>query len=168
VARGVALGAVAHMATSVVLVSGCATAPTATSTPVVQEVVDGDTVVLAWNGHTETARLIGVDTPETKHPTKPVECYGPEASAFTQRLLPRGTAVRVERDREPRDHFGRVLVYVHRLADGVFVNVELARAGFARPLPIAPNTAHAAEVDDATRDAKANGRGLWAACEQAP
>jgi len=130
----------------------------------VTEVVDGDTVVVAWHGRRETVRLIGVDTPETKHPTKPVQCFGPEASAFTGRLVPPGTPVRLERDVEARDHFGRLLAYVYRADDGVFVNLELARAGFARPLTIAPNTAHADEIDHAAAEARAGRRGLWPAC----
>ena len=112
----------------------------------------------------ETVRLIGVDTPETKHPTKPVECFGPEASAFTRRLVPPGTAVRLERDAEARDHFGRLLAYVYRATDGLFVNLELARAGFARPLSIAPNTAHADEIAQVANQARTDQRGLWPAC----
>ena len=128
------------------------------------EVVDGDTVVVRLGGHDQTVRLIGVDTPETKHPTKPVQCFGPEASEFTARVLPKGVAVRLERDVEARDHFGRVLAYVFRASDGTFVNVELARQGYARPLAIAPNDAHAAEVEAAAREARTQGRGLWRAC----
>jgi micrococcal nuclease len=131
----------------------------------VREVIDGDTVVLDVNGRDETVRLIGVDTPETKHPTKPVECFGPEASDFTKRLLSKGTSVRIERDRELRDHFGRLLVYLYRADDGAFVNLELARNGLARTLPIAPNTAHAADFAGATGEAQGAGRGLWAACD---
>ena len=72
-------------------------------TAVVTEVTDGDTVVLDFDGRRESVRLIGVDTPETKHPKKPVECFGPEASARTLSLLPPGTEVEVERDVEARD-----------------------------------------------------------------
>lgn len=128
------------------------------------EVIDGDTVVVRAGTRTETVRLIGVDTPETKHPTKPVQCFGPEASAYAARLLPKGTAVRLERDQEARDHFGRLLAYVHRTADGLFVNVELAQQGYARALTIAPNRAHEAEVAAAVADARSAQRGLWAAC----
>lgn len=160
--------AVVVLVTSVV-VTACATnhaAPGGTS--VVVEVVDGDTVVVRLDGQDEHVRLIGVDTPETKHPTKPVECYGPEASAFVKRILPRGAVVRLERDVEGRDHFGRLLVYLYRADDGVFVNLELARQGYARPLAIAPNNAHAADVQAAVREARAADRGLWHACEPRP
>jgi micrococcal nuclease len=121
-----------------------------------------------WSGHDETVRLIGVDTPETKHPTKPVQCFGPEASAFTEQLLPPGTPVRLERDVEARDHYGRLLAYVFRQRDGLFVNLELARLGYARALTIAPNDAHAADVAAAVADARRAGRGLWQACTDGP
>jgi micrococcal nuclease len=144
--------------------ASCGAVADPSAPPRVVEVVDGDTVVVRIGGHDETARLIGVDTPETEHPSKPVECYGPEASAFTHGVLPRGTEVRVERDREARDHFGRLLVYVHRSSDDAFVNLELVRRGYARTLAIAPNTAYAADFDRAAREAREQRRGLWAAC----
>ena len=127
-------------------------------------VIDGDTVVVRVHGADETVRLIGIDTPETKHPTKPVQCFGPEASTFTDRLLPVGTRVRLERDVEARDHFGRLLAYVYRSDDGLFVNLELARLGYARPLAIAPNNAHVRDVGEAAGQAQAEHRGLWQAC----
>jgi micrococcal nuclease len=131
---------------------------------VVVDVVDGDTVVVRLDGRDEHVRLIGIDTPETKHPTKPVQCHGPEATAFVDELLPRGTAVRLERDVEGRDQFGRLLAYLHRETDGLFVNVEIARRGLARPLVIEPNVAHVREVADAVNEARAANRGLWGAC----
>ena len=54
-------------------------------------VVDGDTIQVEVDGQRENVRLIGIDTPETKRPNTPVECFGPEASAFTPSLLPEGT-----------------------------------------------------------------------------
>jgi len=152
-----------------VLTSACSAAGVASDgRPVVVDHVDGDTIVVRLNGHDEHMRLIGIDTPETKHPTKPVECYGPEAAAFTAGLLPEGTVVRIERDVEPRDHFGRLLVYLYRAADGVFVNAELARQGLARPLEIAPNDAHSVDLLAASREARSARRGIWHACEPQP
>jgi micrococcal nuclease len=144
--------------------SGGGEAPPAGAPPVVTGVVDGDTVRVDLGGTTEVVRLIGIDTPETKHPTKPVGCYGPEASARTEELLPAGTEVTVERDREERDAYGRLLGYVVRRADGLFVNLELARGGFADVLSIPPNTAHAGELAAAVAEARRDGRGLWSAC----
>jgi micrococcal nuclease len=135
--------------------------------PVVTSVVDGDTVRIDLGPRVETVRLIGIDTPETKHPTKPVGCFGPEASARTAELLAPGTEVTVERDAEERDRYGRLLAYVVRRDDGMFVNLQLAREGYADVLSIAPNTAHAAEFATAVREAREQGRGLWGACSGA-
>jgi micrococcal nuclease len=139
-------------------------APTAPLAATVVRVIDGDTVDLNMGGATERVRLIGIDTPETVKPNTPVQCYGPEASARTKGLLPKGTAVTVERDLEPRDAYGRLLLYVRRSADGLFVNLDLARGGFARPLTIAPNTAHAEEIAAAVAAARTSKLGLWGAC----
>jgi micrococcal nuclease len=133
-------------------------------TLVVREVIDGDTVEVALGSHTEDVRLIGIDTPETKHPTKPIGCYGPEASARTAELLPPGTPVVLERDREERDVYGRLLAYVVRRDDGLFVNLELLRGGYAEVLTIAPNTTHTGELTAAAAEARREGRGLWSAC----
>jgi micrococcal nuclease len=126
-------------------------------------VVDGDTVDVRISGRTERVRLTGIDTPETKKPDAPVECFGPEATAFTAQLLPPGTPVRIERDVVGRDDYGRLLGYV-RLADGTFVNHEIVRQGFAVPLSIEPNSTYAAGFAAAARDAEADHLGLWAAC----
>ena len=93
----------------------------------VLEVIDGDTVRLDLDGSRESVRLIGVNTPETKHPTKGVECFGPEASAFLARWLQPGTRVRVERDVEARDAYRRLLLYVFvdTSTGQRFVNLEL-------------------------------------------
>ena len=130
----------------------------------VVEVTDGDTVILDFGGRRESVRLIGVNTPETKHPKKPVECFGPEASARTASLLPPGTEVHVERDVEARDRYERLLVYLRRASDGLFVNLDLAASGHAIPYPFPPNTAHAEEFAAAAVAAEAASLGLWGAC----
>jgi micrococcal nuclease len=131
---------------------------------VVTKDVDGDTVDVSVHGHHERLRLIGIDTPETKDPRKPVQCYGPEASARTAALLPVGTAVRLQRDEEPRDDYGRLLAYVYRADDGLFVNLELAREGMAVVLSIKPNTAFAPVIAAAVDRARAARLGLWGHC----
>ena len=131
----------------------------------VEQVIDGDTVVARVQGRDEHVRLIGIDTPETVAPNKPVMCFGPEASAETHRLLPDGTKVRLVRDTEARDAYGRLLAYVYRADDGVFVNLALAQGGFADVLAIPPNTAHGDELRAAVADARRAGRGLWGACQ---
>lgn len=130
----------------------------------VVEVIDGDTVDLSIAGHRQRVRLIGVDTPETKHPRKPVECYGHEATVFTESLLAHGIEVRLERDSEARDAYDRLLVYVYRNSDDMFINLELVRKGFARPLIIEPNLTYADKFTAAARYAQANNWGLWQAC----
>lgn len=151
--------------------SGAATTTTAVahdleSNARIVGVVDGDTidVDIDAGGHRERVRLIGVDTPETVRPDTPVECFGPEASAFTKRLLPAGTPVRLARDVEPRDAYGRLLAYVYRAEDGLFVNEALIAAGFARPLPFEPNTSFADRFADAAADARSRSLGLWGTC----
>jgi len=96
----------------------------------VTHVVDGDTLVLDGG---ERVRLIGVDTPETKHPEKPVEYFGKEASAFTRRML-EGKRVRLDYDQanahvHHKDRYGRTLAYVF-LEDGTFINAEIIKRGY--------------------------------------
>lgn len=126
-------------------------------------VVDGDTVDFDIGGTKERVRLIGIDTPETKKPDTPVQCYGPEASAFTESLLPEGTPVHLERDVEARDKYNRLLAYVY-LADGTFVNLAIVRGGYAHLLTIPPNVTHADDFVAAARAAEAENAGLWGGC----
>lgn len=127
----------------------------------VSRVIDGDTIVVATGHH---IRLIGIDTPETKDPRKPVQCFGREASSFLTNLLPRGTPVRLVGDAEQTDQYDRTLAYVYRLPDGLFVNAELVRQGYAHVLTIPPNVAHADEFAALAHGASAAGKGLWSAC----
>lgn len=130
----------------------------------VERVVDGDTVVVRIGGRHERVRYLGVDTPETVKPNAPVECYGPAASALNRRLLPVGTTVTLRFDRELRDRFDRLLAYVYRQRDALFVNAALVRDGAARVLSIRPNTRHAPQLARLQAHARAAGRGLWGAC----
>ena len=128
------------------------------------KVVDGDTVDIEIDGHTERVRLIGVNTPETKHPTKPIECFGPEASAYLTQLLPKGTAVRIERDVEARDRYGRMLLYLYLGSNNLFINLDLVARGFGTPMSIEPNTFHRNDFVRAAAQAEAANVGLWKAC----
>lgn len=139
---------------------GCAGEHTLNPARVVA-IIDGDTLKIAIRGQTVTTRLIGIDTPETKKPNSPVECFGPEATEFLRQLAPPGTVVDVQRDVEGRDHFDRLLAYVFRVADGLFVNREIVRQGFARPLPIPPNTTHARDFELLAAKARQERLGLW-------
>jgi len=152
--------------TYALLLSGCSNDSVSASpnSATVKEVVDGDTIEIAIGGKTERVRLIGINTPETKHPTKGVECFGPEASAYTEQLLPEGTALRVERDVEARDKYGRLLLYVYIANSNVFVNLDLVMNGYARPMVFEPNTAHMADFSQAATQAELRNVGLWQAC----
>lgn len=169
-------GALIALLAALAIVSSCA-APSASSTvPIpgrtdrglpatVDHVVDGDTVELAFaDGSNDRARLLGIDTPETVKSDAPVDCFGPEASTRTKELLPAGTAVVIQRDEEARDRYGRLLVYVWRRSDGLFVNSSLVVDGYAKTLSIAPNDAHRSDLSADAATARANGAGLWGAC----
>jgi micrococcal nuclease len=131
----------------------------------VVRVVDGDTIHVQLGGRREKVRYIGVDTPESVKPGSPVECFGKEASRFNARLVA-GRRVRLVRDAEERDRYGRLLAYVYRADDGLFVNARLARAGYATVLTIPPNVRFAERFRRQAAEARRAGRGLWSACEQ--
>ena len=130
----------------------------------IAQVIDGDTVDIDINGRTERVRLIGVDTPETKHPTKPIECFGPEASAYLTQLLPKGTTVRIERDVEARDRYGRMLLYLYLDSPDLFINLDLVARGYGTPMSIEPNTFYRNDFVRAAAQAEAADVGLWKAC----
>lgn len=124
---------------------------------VVERIVDGDTLVLARIG---TVRLIGVDTPESKHPTKPVERFALQAADFLDRLA-RGQVVRIEYDQTIRDRYGRLLAYL-TLPDGRCVNAEIIRQGYGFAYTKYPFR-HIDEYRALEQEAREAGRGLWAA-----
>ncbi len=130
---------------------------------VVVRVVDGDTIDVrpGAGGETQRVRLIGVDTPESKDPRRPVECFAEEAAAFTARL--RGKLVRLEYDVERHDRYGRTLAYVY-LSDGTFFNLLLIEEGYGLPYTVPPNLKYADLFLDAARRARENGKGLWQRC----
>jgi len=132
----------------------------------VERVVDGDTFVAVVGGRRDPVRVIGVDTPETVAPGRPVERYGRQASAFAERWLG-GATVRLAGDVEPRDRYGRLLAYVW-LPDGTFWNALLAAEGYAEQLTIPPNIAFAELFDRLVAEARARHRGLWAAAGDHP
>jgi len=118
-------------------------------------VIDGDTLVLDGN---EKVRLIGVDTPETVHPQKPVERYGKEASVFT-RALAEGKRVRLEYDQQRTDKYGRTLAYIY-LEDGTFLNAEIIKKGYGFAYTRFPFK-HLEQFRQLERRAREEGRGLW-------
>jgi micrococcal nuclease len=139
------------------LAIGLAVAPAAAQpeTYRVERVVDGDTVILETIGR---VRLIGVDTPETVDPRKPVQRFGQEAAAFLRSML-EGRTVRLEYDRPRRDRYRRTLAYAYR-DDGVFVNLEIVRQGYGHAYTRYP-FAEMERFRSAEREAREHSRGLW-------
>jgi micrococcal nuclease len=121
-------------------------------------VVDGDTIIVEMDGKEEYIRLIGVDTPETVHPEKPVEYFGKEASEFTRRMV-EGHAVRLDYDWQYRDKYYRVLAYVY-LLDGFFLNAEIIKQGYGFAYTKYPFK-YLEEFRMYEREARENMRGLW-------
>jgi micrococcal nuclease len=157
---GVAVAALA--AAGVVWVHGAGHVPFAGGTVV--RVVDGDTIIVRGpGGRTEDVRLIGIDTPETVDPRRPVGCFGPQASAYAKHLLT-GRRVVLRYDRETNDRYGRFLAYVWLERPAEFVNARLVELGYARAYPFPPNTAHEALFSALERRAALRARGLWGAC----
>ena len=130
----------------------------------VDHVVDGDTVDIAFGSHLERVRLIGIDTPEIGYEGEPDECWAQEAKHALEHLLPEGSAVRVLRDVVARDHYGRLLGYIF-IDNERFVNGELVLHGHARVLSIAPNEAFSDEIQRAADTARISNIGLWRACD---
>lgn len=125
---------------------------------------DGDTIIVDMNGTQETIRFIGVDTPETHKPKTPVQCYGPEASTYTKRLIG-GQRVRLQADplNTNRDRYGRLLRYVY-LPDGTLVEQKLISEGYGFAYTYFPFS-KADEFKTLEQQAKTQSKGLWAACQ---
>lgn len=125
----------------------------------VHRVVDGDTLDVLRDGETVRVRLLNVDTPETKHPGRAVECLGPEATAFLTERLPAGTEVELQYDQERTDRYGRDLAGL--FVDDSLVNAEIAAAGLGVPVYFTPNDLFLDEVQDARAEAREAGRGMY-------
>jgi micrococcal nuclease len=127
--------------------------------------IDGDTIEIEQDGKPVKVRLIGVDTPETVHPSKPVEQYGKEASRFTSNLL-KGESVYLEFDKDKADKYGRMLAFVYRAPDGLFVNLEIIRQGYGHAYTKYPFDAKQMELfRHFEKQAREAGRGLWASAD---
>ena len=135
-------------------------APNAT----VDRVVDGDTIVADINGTRERVRLLGIDTPESVAETRPDQCFGVEASDYLKSLLPEGTEITLIRDEEARDQYDRLLAYVVRSDDQLFVNLDLLQQGFAGVLIYSPNDHYEALFTEAETEAIRADVGLWGVC----
>ncbi len=128
---------------------------------IVTRVVDGDTIYVSLAGRSVDVRLIGVDTPETVAPGQPVECGGPQASAFTESIL-EGRRVELEFDVQRIDPYGRTLAYVW--LNGRLFNAVLVARGYARVATYPPDVKYVDVFLAAERRARAADRGLWRWC----
>lgn len=127
----------------------------------VTQVVDGDTIKINMGGTVETLRLIGIDTPETVDPRKPVQCFGVEASNRAKALLS-GQKVRIEQDstQDTRDKYGRLLAYMYR-DDGLFFNKSMVADGYAYEYTYDKPYKYQAEFKAAQLAAQSEQKGLW-------
>lgn len=123
--------------------------------------IDGDTVKLMYKGKAMTFRLLLIDTPETKHPKKGVEKYGPEASAFTKNMVENAKKIEVEFDKgQKTDKYGRGLAYIY--ADGKMVNQALVRQGLAKVAYVyKPNNTHEQLLRKSEAQAKKEHLNIW-------
>jgi len=125
----------------------------------VVRVVDGDTIIVKYNGENTRTRLIGVDTPESVNPDASRNCKeGKIASKYTKKRLT-GKTVKIVPGKDPTDKYGRMLAYVYIGKE--FYNYKLLKIGYARMMTIAPNTQYVSMFKKAQSYAKKHNRGFW-------
>ena len=124
----------------------------------VSRVVDGDTIEIETG---QKVRYIGIDTPETVDPRKPVQCFGKEAAAKNRELV-EGKRVRLERDVSETDKYGRLLRYVY--VGDLLVNEILVKEGYAFSSTYPPGVKHQSLFQAAEKQAREANRGLWGSC----
>lgn len=137
--------------------------PISSSGTLVTKAIDGDTIEIEGG---QRVRYLGVDTPETKDPRKPVQCFGKEAARKNRELV-EGKRVILEKDITDTDKYNRLLRFVYLpLEDGtmLFVNDYLIREGFAKVLTIPPDVKFAEQFLEAQRKAREGSLGLWKMC----
>lgn len=133
--------------------------PALTTEASVVRVIDGDTIEVDIAGSLYKVRYIGIDTPETVHPTRGEEPYGKAAYAKNKELV-EGKVVRLEKDVSETDKYGRLLRYVW--VGGLFVNAELVKLGYAQVATYPPDVKYQDIFLKLQREARETGRGLWA------
>lgn len=130
----------------------------------VSAVIDGDTFVIDVEGRDATIRMLGIDTPEVVDPRKKEECYGRESSKSTASFLSdRYVRLEFSPNREKVDRYGRLLAYVFR-DDGLFINLELLKNGFAREYTVGKPYSRQGEFKEMENEAKNLSAGMWGAC----
>jgi len=133
----------------------------------VARVIDGDTIQIEGG---QKVRYIGMDTPESVDPRKPVQCFGKEATTKNRELVS-GRQVRLERDVSNTDKYHRLLRYVYVLSNKpggqeLFVNLELVQQGFAHAATFPPDVKYQDIFLQAQSQARQENRGLWSACQE--
>lgn len=162
-----------HQASSPSISSGSAVESTSSAgfqipgeEALVTKVIDGDTIEVNLNGQLKKVRYLGMDTPETKDPRRPVGCFGKEASAENKKLVD-GKTVILQKDISEKDMYDRLLRYIFvplGKEKFLFVNDYLVREGFAKVLTYPPDVKYNERLLEAQRQAKAGNRGLWGSC----
>ena len=135
----------------------------------VTHILDGDTFKAKIGSHIVTVRMLGIDTPETVDPRKPVQCFGKEASDETKSLLTgKNVRLKLNPSREEKDKYGRYLAYVYLQAEPeVFINEYLLENGYAREYTYSKSVPHMfqKEFKSIENTAKEGKKGLWGKCE---
>jgi len=149
-------------AAALLLATACTSAATTEAATTLIEVVDGDTIIVASGETQEIVRLLGIDTPETVDPNRPVQCFGAEATRRLKELLPVGQPLVLMRDREARDQYGRLLAYVY--ASDVLVNEVMLAEGLAELSIYPPNDTLRPQLEAAAKKARTASVGFWSAC----
>lgn len=133
----------------------------------VNRVIDGDTIEVIIEGELKSVRLIGINTPETVDPRRPVQCFGKEASNKAKELL-NGKWVYLEKDITDTDKYDRLLRYVFLPLDNgdkLFVNDYLVREGYANAYPYPPDVKYSEAFKEAEKYARENNKGLFNKCQ---
>jgi micrococcal nuclease len=151
----------------------CVTYAKANDTAIVLRVVDGDTLVIAYEGRQENIRLIGIDTPESRinpkaikdaarsnHDIAVITAMGKEATRYVRALITEGTVISIEFDVQKRDKYRRLLGYAY-LPDGKMLNEEIVKAGYAGIMTYPPNVKYQEKFLKAYREAFDAQRGLY-------
>ncbi|MDO8486216.1 MAG: thermonuclease family protein [Candidatus Staskawiczbacteria bacterium] len=130
----------------------------------ITKVIDGDTIEVKIKDKQELVRLIGINTPEVDSPYTKEECFGPEASDYAKKLLDKKEVYLIpDKQSSDRDKYNRLLRYVF-LPDGLFVNAEILKNGFAYNYIYEPFE-FMKQFDFWEKEAKKNKIGLWVECE---
>lgn len=131
---------------------------------VVTDVLDGDTFEVKIGKEKVTIRMLGIDTPETLDPRKPVQCYGKESSEEAKKLLDkREVKLVIDKTQYLTDKYGRILAYVYR-DDGLFINKFLLEKGFAREYTYSKAYELQEEFREIEQKSKIEKEGLWSTC----